>query len=175
MEIEVNGKTLELKKGDITHQETDAIVNAANEALVMGGGVVGAIRRAGGLAIQEECHRKAPIKTGEAVITTGGNLKARYVIHAAGPRMGEGEEDHKLREATLNSLRVADENQLKSISFPAVSAGIFGYPIAQCARVMLKSAIEYMSGQTGLERVAFVLFTDHDYGVFEKTLNDLVK
>jgi O-acetyl-ADP-ribose deacetylase len=174
MEVNVNGKTIELLKGDITHQDTDAIVNAANEALIMGGGVAGAISRAGGYVIQEECHGKAPIKVGEAVITTGGSLKARHVIHAVGPRMGDGEEEAKLRAATLNSLKVADENNLKSISFPAVSAGIFGYPIGNCAKVMLKNTMEYLNGPTGLERVVFVLFTDHDYGVFEKTLRTLM-
>jgi O-acetyl-ADP-ribose deacetylase (regulator of RNase III) len=173
MEVQINGKTIELKKGDITHEETDAIVNAANEALVLGGGVAGAIARAGGLAIQEECHKKAPIRTGEAVITTGGNLKARYVIHAAGPRMGDGDEEEKLRSATLNSLKIADENGLKSISFPAVSAGVFGYPIRQCAKDMLGTAIEYLKGNTGIERIVFVLFTDKDYMVFEDRLKTL--
>ncbi len=174
MEINVNGKTLEIKKGDIVDEETDAIVNAANEALILGGGVAGAIRRAGGPAIQEECYRKAPISVGEAVITTGGTLKAKHVIHAVGPRMGEGHENDKLKNAVLNSLKVADENNLKSISLPAISTGIFGFPITNAARIMLKNTIDYLKGPTGLERVVFVLFTAHDLEVFEKAMNELV-
>jgi O-acetyl-ADP-ribose deacetylase len=170
MEVKINNTTVELIKGDITHQETDAIVNAANGMLVLGGGVAGAISRVGGLAIQEECHRKAPINVGEAVITTGGNLKARHVIHAVGPRMGEGAEDEKLRNATINSLKVADENKLKSISFPAISTGIYGYPVAQCAHIMIKNTVNYLKGTTGIERVVFVLFTDNNYTYFEKEL-----
>ncbi len=173
MQIKINGRTLEIKKGDIVHEETDAIVNAANEALVLGGGVAGAIRRAGGPSIQEECHHKAPINVGEAVITTGGCLKARHVIHAVGPRMGEGHENDKLKNATLNSLIVADENNLKSISIPAISTGIFGFPIANAARIMLRNTINYLKGVTGLERVVFVLFTVNDLEVFEKELKEL--
>jgi len=174
MEINVNGKTLEIKKGDIVDEETDAIVNAANEALILGGGVAGAIRRAGGPAIQEECYRKAPICVGEAVITTGGTLKAKHVIHAVGPRMGEGHENDKLKNAVLNSLKVADENNLRSISLPAISTGIFGFPITNAARIMLKNTIDYLKGPTRLERVVFVLFTAHDLEVFEKAINELV-
>ncbi len=174
MEARIGDKIIELKKGDITNEETDAIVNAANEALVLGGGVAGAISRAGGYAIQEECHKKAPIQTGEAVITTGGSLKARYVIHAVGPRMGDGDEEIKLRSATMSALRVADENGLKSISFPAISTGIYGYPMRECAKIMLKAAIEYLNGATGLNKIVFVLFTQKDYAVFEERLNKLI-
>jgi O-acetyl-ADP-ribose deacetylase len=173
VEVVINSGTIELKKGDITLQETDAIVNAANEALVLGGGVAGAIRNAGGPAIQEECRKKAPIRVGEAVITTGGKLKARHVIHAVGPRMGEGNEDAKLHAATLNSLKVADENKLKSISFPAISTGIFGYPVDRCARIMLEVSANYLNGKTGVGRIVFVLFSDGDYNVFEKALVSL--
>lgn len=174
MEARISDKIIELKKGDITHEETDAIVNAANEALVLGGGVAGAISRAGGYSIQEECRKKAPIRTGEAVITTGGSLKARYVIHAVGPRMGDGDEEIKLRAATMSALKIADENGLKSIAFPAVSTGIYGYPMRECAKIMLKAAVEYLKGGTGLEKVVFVLFTQKDYAIFEERLNKLV-
>jgi len=170
MKVEIGKRILELVEGDITEMETDAIVNAANAQLIMGGGVAGAIRRKGGPRIQEQCNRIGGTYVGGAVITTGGNLKAKHVIHAVGPRMGEGQEDEKLKNATLNSLKLADENGLKSISFPAISTGIFGFPIQRCAEIMLRTVIEYLSGQTHLERVVFCLFTHSDYEVFAKQL-----
>ena len=168
---EINGKTLELVEGDITAMDTEAIVNAANAQLIMGGGVAGAISHAGGPSIQEECDKIGGTFVGGAVITTGGNLKAKHVIHAAGPRMGEGDEDNKLRNATLNSLKVADDNNLKSIAFPAISAGIFGYPIDRCSEIMLGETMAYLSGKTGLERVVFCLYGASAYGVFESALS----
>ena len=173
MEKKIRGSTIEIKKGDITEQDTDAIVNAANSSLILGGGVAGAIRSAGGPAIQEECNRIGGTFTGGAVITTGGRLKAKHVIHAVGPRMGEGDEHEKLRNATVNSLKVADENGLKSVSFPAVSTGIFGFPIEDCAKIMIGGTAKYLEGNTGLERVVFVLFSFSDYEYFEKELNNL--
>ena len=125
MKKTIGSSILELVQIDITELATDAIVNAANVQLVLGGGVAAAIRRKGGPAIQAECDQKAPTYVGGAVITTGGNLKAEYVIHAVGPRRGEGQEDAKLKSATLNALKTAEENQLKSIAFPAISTGIF--------------------------------------------------
>jgi len=108
-----------------------------------------------------------------AVITTGGKLKARHVIHAVGPRMGEGDEDEKLRSATLNSLKVADENGLKSIAFPAISTGIFGFPIQRCAEIMLATTIEYLRGNTGIERVVFCLYGQDSYDVFVRRLQHM--
>lgn len=166
MKVEIAGRTLELVEGDITEMDTDAIVNAANAQLVLGGGVAGAIRRKGGPAIQAECDKIGGTFVGGAVITTGGKLKARHVIHAVGPRMGEGSEDEKLRNATLNSLKVADENGLKSIAFPAISTGIFGFPIQRCAEIMLTAATACLRGQTGIERVVFCLFGQDSYAVF---------
>ncbi|MBN2132739.1 MAG: macro domain-containing protein [Sedimentisphaerales bacterium] len=170
MEARIGKSILELVEGDITEMATDAIVNAANAQLQLGGGVAGAIRRKGGPAIQAECNQIGGTFVGGAVITTGGNLKARHVIHAVGPRMGEGDEDEKLRNATLNSLKVADENGLKSIAFPAISTGIFGFPIQRCAEIMLKTAADYVDEQTGLERVVFCLFGQESYDVFAKQL-----
>jgi len=170
MKVNIGTRVLELLDGDITEQDTDAIVNAANAQLVLGGGVAGAIRKKGGPRIQAECDKIGGTFVGGAVITTGGNLKAKYVIHAVGPRMGEGDEDRKLRDATLNSLKVADQNHLKSIAFPAVSAGIFGFPIERCAAIMLGTTIEYLKGKTGLERVVFCLFGRDSYGVFASRL-----
>ena len=171
MRINIEKSVLELIDGDITEMETDAIVNAANAQLVLGGGVAGAIRRKGGPKIQEECNKKGPTFVGGAVITTGGDLKAKHVIHAVGPRMGEGNEDEKLKNATLNSLKVADENNLKSISFPAISTGIFGFPIGRCAEIMLKTTIDYLKGQTGLKKVIFCLYGRDSYEVFASQLS----
>lgn len=169
-EIKVKNSLLKLQQGDITELETDAIVNAANSQLIMGGGVAGAIRRKGGLKIQEECNRIGGTYVGGAVITTGGNLKAKYVIHAVGPRMGEGNEDEKLKNATLNSLKLMDENNLKSIAFPAVSTGIFGYPIDRCAKIMIATAKNYLKGDTQIRSVIFCLYTQTDFEVFEREL-----
>lgn len=170
MKVNIGNRVLELFDGDITEMDTDAIVNAANAQLVLGGGVAGAIRRKGGPKIQAECDKIGGTFVGGAVITTGGQLKARHVIHAVGPRMGEGDEDLKLRSATRNSLKVADENHLKSIAFPAVSAGIFGFPIERCAAIMLGTTIEYLKGQTGLQKVVFCLFGRDSYKVFANQL-----
>ena len=171
MKVDIENHDLELLEGDITEMDTDAIVNAANAQLVLGGGVAGAIRKKGGPAIQQECNKTGGTFVGGAVITTGGNLKAKYVIHAVGPRMGEGNEDEKLKNATLNSLKTADENNLKSISFPAISTGIFGFPIQSCAEIMLKTTIDYLKGQTALKKVIFCLFGQDSYKVFENQLN----
>ena len=170
MKVDIEKHILELIEGDITEMQTDAIVNAANAQLVLGGGVAGAIRKKGGPEIQEECNKIGGTFVGGAVITTGGNLKSKHVIHAVGPRMGEGNEDEKLKNATLNSFKVADENHLKSISFPAISTGIFGFPIKRCAEIMLKTTIDYLKGQTGLKRVVFCLFGQDSYQVFENQL-----
>lgn len=170
MELKVNQSVIAVFEGDLTEQPTDAIVNAANAALVMGGGVAGAIRKKGGPSLQEECNRIGGTYVGGAVITGGGHLKAKHVIHAVGPRMGEGDEDRKLRSATLNSLLRADENNLKSISFPAISTGIFGFPIERCAPIMLRASLEYLKGKTEIRKVAFCLWGKEAYGVFEAEL-----
>jgi len=173
MDVKIAGRTLELVEGDITEMDTDAIVNAANAQLILGGGVAGAIRRKGGPHIQEECDRMGGTCVGGAVITTGGKLKARYVIHAVGPQMGEGDEDEKLRNATLNSLKVADEHGLTSIAFPAISTGIFGFPIQRCAEIMLATTVEYLRGKTGLERVVFCLYGRDSFDVFARQLRQI--
>jgi O-acetyl-ADP-ribose deacetylase len=170
MKAVITGRALELVEGDITEMDTDAIVNAANTRLVLGGGVAGAIRRKGGPAIQAECDRIGGTFVGGAVLTTGGTLKARHVIHAVGPRMGDGDEDEKLRNATLNSLKLADERGLASLAFPAISTGIFGFPIDRCAEIMLRTTIDYLRGQTRLQRVVFCLFGQDSYSVFARRL-----
>jgi O-acetyl-ADP-ribose deacetylase (regulator of RNase III) len=170
MVVKIGDRMLELVEGDITEMDTDAIVNAANSQLVLGGGVAGAIRRKGGPAIQAECDRIGGTFVGGAVITTGGKLKARHVIHAVGPRMGEGDEDRKLRDAAVNSLKLADEHKLKSLAFPAISTGIFGFPIDRCAEIMLGATIEHLRGKTGLDRVVFCLFGHDSYEAFAAQL-----
>ena len=170
MQINVENSILQLVTGDITELDTDAIVNAANGQLVLGAGVAGAIRRKGGPAIQAECDKKGPIEVGQAVITTAGKLRARFVIHAVGPRMGTGNEDEKLKNATLSALNVANENDLTSIAFPAISTGVFGFPIENCARIMLSMTIDYLKGPTGLEKVVFCLFDADSYRIFEEIL-----
>ena len=169
-ELKVKNSKIKLKQGDITELDTDVVVNAANAQLIMGGGVAGAIRRKGGPAIQEECNKIGGTFVGGAVITTGGNLKAKHVIHAVGPRMGEGDEEEKLKNATLNSLKVMDEYKLKTIAFPAISTGIFGYPIDKCAKMMIFTAKEYLSRDTQIEEVIFCLYSSSDFDVFEKEL-----
>ena len=174
MKVTINKTTLELTLGDITNSNTDVIVNAANVSLQLGGGVAGAIRRKGGPKIQEECNKIGGIHVGEAVMTTGGNLKAKYVIHAVGPMHGEEHEDEKLKDATLNSLILADKNRLKSITFPAISAGIFGFPKDRCATIMLSTTIAYLEGPTQLERVIFCLYDQNTFEIFESTLRTLM-
>ncbi|MGH7597074.1 MAG: macro domain-containing protein [bacterium] len=171
----VHQTSLVLVDGDITEQATEAIVNPANSGLILGGGVAGAIRRKGGPQIQEECDKIGGTSVGTAVITTGGNLKARHVIHAVGPQMGEGDEDRKLRNATLTSLKIADQHKLKSITFPAISTGIFGYPIDRCAEIMLTATTGYLRGKTGLEKVVFCLWGEEAYQTFEEALKRLLE
>jgi len=174
-EVDIRGKKLKLAKGDITDLEVDAIVNAANERLKLGGGVAGAILRKGGREIQEECDRIGYCPVGEAVVTGAGKLRAKYVIHAVGPRYGEGDEDNKLRSATLNSLKRAEEKGLRSIAFPAISTGIFGFPRDRCADVMLKTIIEHLKGSTGLREVVMCLYDDETYRIFENKLKELLR
>jgi O-acetyl-ADP-ribose deacetylase (regulator of RNase III) len=173
--VKAGRSLLELKQGDITDADCDAIVNAANADLIMGGGVAGAILRKGGSHIQEECNKIGRIRVGEAVITGGGNLRAKHVIHAVGPRWGEGNEDMKLASATLNSLKVADTHGLRSVAFPAISSGIFGFPVDGCARIMLSETIAYLKKKTGIERVVFYLYDSSAFNIFSKKLNELMQ
>jgi O-acetyl-ADP-ribose deacetylase (regulator of RNase III) len=161
---------IKLVKGDITELAVDAIVNAANSRLIMGGGVAGAIRRKGGEIIQEECDRIGGTFVGGAVITGAGALKAKYVIHAVGPRMGEGDEDNKLKNATLNSLKIADEKRLSIIAFPAISTGIFGYPVDRCAKIMLETTRDFLKAHSFPKEVLFCLYDDEALEVFKMEL-----
>ena len=153
-------------QGDLTAQDAETIVNAANNDLQLGGGVAGAIRRKGGPAIQEECDRVGPLPLGEAAVTGGGNLKARYVIHAASMRLGEPTSEENLRASTRASLLRAKELGIRTIAFPAVGTGIAGFPMRRCAEVMLEEAAAHLAGETSLQEVRFVLYDRPAYDVF---------
>ena len=170
MMLKIGNSVIELVKGDIADLEVDAIVNAANSKLKMGGGVAGAILRKGGWSIQEECDKIGYCPVGGAVITGAGKLKAKYVIHAVGPRMGEGDEDRKLESATLSALKLAEEHDVKSIAFPAISTGIFGFPKDRCAKIMLRTAVDYLKKGSKIERVIFCLYDDETYRIFSEEL-----
>jgi len=175
MMVMIQKTVLKLIQGDITDLDTDAIVNAANAALQLGAGVAGAIKRKGGPKIQEECNKIGGTHVGGVVITIGGDLKAKYVIHAVGPQHGEEHEDEKLKDATLNSLILADKNSLKSIAFPAVSTGIFGFPKDKCATIMLSTTIKYLEGSTQLEKVVYCLYDQDTLEIFQNTLQSLIR
>ena len=174
--VKIGGTSLELVQGDITKQDADAIVNAANSGLSGGGGVDGAIHRAGGPQIIEECRRIGGCPTGEARITSGGDLMARYVIHAVGPvyNNGASDEDRLLANAYRNSLRLAVEKGLKCLAFPSLSTGAYGYPLRDAARIALKTAIEFLkTEQHDLKLVRFVLFDRRTLQEFEQALSDV--
>jgi O-acetyl-ADP-ribose deacetylase (regulator of RNase III) len=177
MEVMINKTKVSIIQGDITKQATDAIVNAANSSLMGGGGVDGAIHRAGGPAILEECKeivaRQGRLPTGKAVITTGGNLKARYVIHTVGPAWqgGRNGEAELLRSAYYECLKLATERRLASISFPSISTGAYGYPVDEAARIAVSTVVSFLKGQaTTLQNVVFVLFDSRTYHSYHSAL-----
>lgn len=173
-EKKFKGKIIKIMVDDITERDTDAIVNAANNYLKHGGGVAGAIVRKGGHIIQEESDRIGFVPTGSAVITSAGSLKAKYVIHAVGPKWGEGDEENKLKNAVLKTLRIADEHKLKSISFPAISSGIYGCPKDMVARILVNTVVEYLNTQnTTLDYVEFCLFDEDTYLHFKKEFDKI--
>jgi len=157
-----------IQQGDLTEMETDAIVNAANNDLILGGGVAGAIRRKGGDAIQRECHEIGSIPVGYAAITGGGNLKAKYVIHAASMQLGGVTTAEALQRSTAHALRIAAERGLKSIAFPAVGTGIAGFPMEECAEIMLREAAEHLKNGSSLQTIYFVLFDESAREVFDR-------
>ena len=167
---------IKLVQGDITKIKADAIVNAANTSLLGGGGVDGAIHRAGGKAILEECiqirNRQGGCKTGEAVITTGGKLPAKYVIHTVGPvynNGGKGEEA-LLASAYLNSLKLAAENHLETIAFPNISTGIYHFPKKMAAAIAIKTVRDFLAGNESIKEVTFVCFDDENCGIYADLL-----
>ena len=162
-----------IEQGDLTEMDTDAIVNAANNDLQLGGGVAGAIRRKGGPRIQAECNEIGTIPVGGAAITTGGDLKARHVIHAASMELGGRTSAHALRSSTAHCLRIAAQNGLKSIAFPAVGTGIAGFPVRECADIMLREAAKHLEGATSLAKVYFVLFDQEALNIFQDVFREL--
>jgi O-acetyl-ADP-ribose deacetylase (regulator of RNase III) len=174
-----DGVTFELARGDITDQQTEALVNAANAHLAHGGGVAGAISRAGGGAIQEESvawvRKHGPVSHAHPAWTCGGKMYARYVIHAVGPVWGEGDEDTKLALAIRGSLEVADQLGIKSIAFPAISTGIFGFPKDQAARVMFSTLSAYFGERaSGLRLVRVVLFDEPSIRAFKSAWEEVL-
>ena len=168
--------------GDITEQETDAIVNAANPGLMGGGGVDGAIHRKGGPDILKECkivRKRYPdvLPTGQAVITTGGALKARKVIHTVGPvwHGGINKEKQRLADAYKNSLRIAIENGIKTISFPSISTGAYGYPVEKASFVAVKAVIGFLGEFKNIEEVRFILHSSHDLAIYERAFTEIIR
>ena len=170
---------LSLIQGDITKQDTDAIVNAANSGLMGGGGVDGAIHRAGGPAILEDCKgivaERGRLPAGQAVITTSGKMKTRHVIHTVGPvwRGGEKGEPETLASAYRESLKLAVQNELKTVSFPSISTGVYGYPVDKAAQVALGAITDFLRQDTSLEEIVFVLFDSRTFEAYEKVLKEL--
>ena len=170
--MRIGNSLLSLVRGDLTEQDTEAIVNAANSSLLGGGGVDGAIHRAGGPRILEECKairaRQGGCPTGDAVITVGGNLKARYVIHTVGPvwKGGGSDEPQLLRNAYLNSLRLAIRHHIRTIAFPSLSTGTFGFPIDQASRIAFDTVKEFVSEHPALTEVRFLVFSHHDFETY---------
>ncbi len=157
-----------LREGDITQMETDAIVNAANSGLWMGAGVAGAIKRAGGKGIEDEAVRQGPIAVGEAVVTSAGTLKARYVIHAAAMGTDLVTDATKIEDATRNSLLRAEELGISSIAFPALGTGVGGFPYEEAARIMVETTRQKLTGESCLEEVLFVLYGHEAFEAFQK-------
>lgn len=176
MKVKINESTLELVEGDITTQTTDAIVNAANRTLLGGSGVDGAIHKAGGTRIMEECRKLGGCDTGDAKITTGGYLPANFVIHTVGPvyRDGKHKEASLLASSYKRSLEVASENDIKTIAFPSISTGAYGYPIEAAAEIALGTVIEYLKTHKDIQLVRFVLFGQRALKSYVKALQDIV-
>ncbi|MGM0555908.1 MAG: O-acetyl-ADP-ribose deacetylase [Myxococcota bacterium] len=181
-EYQINGTTIRLIQGDITEQDVEAVVNAANSSLMGGGGVDGAIHRKGGDAILKECKEirndEYPdgLPTGEAVLTTAGKLPADHVIHTVGPRWKDGHsgERDQLADAYRNSLEIAEEEGLESVAFPSISTGAYGYPIDQAARVALETVADFLEdNDTGIDEVRFVLFSEDDLATYEEALGKI--
>jgi O-acetyl-ADP-ribose deacetylase (regulator of RNase III) len=175
LSCQLGSARIELVQGDITDQDTEAIVNAANCSLLGGGGVDGAIHRAGGPAILDQCRKLGGCATGDAKITSGGRLKARHVIHAVGPvyRNGTEGEAEQLASAYRRSLEVALQNGIRSVAFPSISTGAYGYPVAAAAGLALCTVRDFLTAHAGIGVVRFVLFSRADLQVYEKALDEV--
>lgn len=162
-----------IKKGDITEEKVDAIVNAANNTLLGGGGVDGAIHKKGGPTILEQCKKHSGCPTGEARITTAGNLPSKYVIHTVGPIYGREDnmEERLLYNAYINSLKTAEEYDLETISFPSISTGAYGYPIKEAVKIAKKAIVDFSEFNSSVKEINFVLFSTNDFNVYENTFS----
>ncbi len=167
---------ISIKQGDITKESTDAIVNAANNTLLGGGGVDGAIHRAGGPEILKQCKQIGGCPTGEARITVAGNLKANYVIHTVGPIYEKNTKTQEkfLYNAYYNSLKLAEEYDIRTISFPSISTGVYGYPIEEASKIALKAVLDYLSKGSKIELINFILFSEDDYLIYEKLFKEIL-
>ena len=176
MQVKINNSQLILIEGDITKQNTDAIVNAANNSLLGGGGVDGAIHRVGGPTILEQCRKLNGCETGEAKITSGGNLKAKYVIHTVGPiwHNGRNKENEFLASCYKKSLQVAEENNITSISFPSISTGAYRFPLERAAKIALQTVISYLKKETKIKEIYFVLLGEDNFNTYKKVLEELL-
>lgn len=174
-EWSIRNKKLKLIEGNIVLLDVESIVNAANTSLILGGGVAGAINKFGGPTIQEECNKIGPIKVGEAVVTNAGNLKAKYIIHAAGPVYGEGKEDEKLANVTSSCLTIAKNKKIKNIAFPAISTGIFRFPMKECSEIMLKVAMEFLTENDYPKEIIMCLYGQEAFTTFAKTFDYLIQ
>lgn len=174
MKVKIGKSALEMTKGDITEQDTEAIVNAANKRLAPGGGVAGAIHGAAGPELWEECKKLNGCETGEAKITKGYDLPAPYVIHTVGPvYSGSPEDPNLLASCYRRSLKLAEENDIESVSFPALSTGAFGYPMGEAAEIALKTVVEFLEEGSDIELVRFVLYDSEALSVHEEALKNL--
>jgi O-acetyl-ADP-ribose deacetylase (regulator of RNase III) len=183
MKVKIGKTTISIMQGDITEQETDAIVNAANSSLMGGGGVDGAIHKKGGYKILDECKKireteyKDGLPTSKAVITNGGSLKADYVIHTVGPiwKGGNHREEKFLRDAYQNSLEIAIDKGIKKISFPSISTGAYGFPITKASKIAINAVKDYLEKNVNLEKAVFVLFSEEDFTIYRKVMREILK
>ncbi len=175
-QVSIKNTNIRIIKGDLTESDVDVIVNAANSHLQHGGGVAGAIVRKGGRIIQEESNEIGFVPVGNCAITTGGSLKARFVIHTVGPRWGEGQEEEKLKNAIRNTLTLATEKGFKTLSMPAISAGIFGFPKESCANIIVNEVVTFIRNEsTPLREINLYLMDEEIVGFFEQELIKLEK
>ena len=180
MQVQINKSVLQIVQGDLTTHDTDAIVNAANTSLMGGGGVDGAIHRAGGSVILEECKQivanQGQLPTGEAVITTAGNMPSKYVIHTVGPIYGESNsnESELLVNAYHNSLKLAADKKLTSISFPSISTGVYSYPLQEASKIALETVVNFLRKNEQIKLVKFVLFDDRTFAAYQNSLCELL-
>ncbi|MBC8174676.1 MAG: macro domain-containing protein [Candidatus Marinimicrobia bacterium] len=173
MKINIGQVTLEIIQGDITEQSTEAIVNAANNYLWMGAGVAGAIKRKGGQIIEDEAVAKGPIEVGDVVITTGGKLTAKYVIHAAGMGQDLQTDEKIIRKVTHRCLELAEQNRITTLSFPAIGTGVGGFEIHHCAKIMFEETVDYLVSAKILKKVQFVLFNKEGFKAFDDQLRSM--